>query len=437
MAAKAYLSQSPFQLALKHAMIAVAALVGTTALAAGGIAVMGDPADAGPSVSVPVPTLPPPKPEASAAPEVSPDVVNSAKPEGLARLFMWRAPDGGLTPWMPGTPTPKAPDVAAVDVAARSAQGAPEVPAVTTAAEAASADPIPPVQGQARIMTPAFGTVTSNEAGVRVTRGGQTGGAGLSAAPAPGLHEQGPNGLLPMIAGDGRTIYTAYRKPFTDTGKPKVAIVIGGLGLNARVTQRAITELPPEVTLSFVPYASNLQGWINQARAAGKEVLIELPMEPMDYPDNDPGPHTLLAAAPADENIRRLDYLLSRASGYFGVTNYLGGRFASSGTATAAVMVALKNRGVSFVSDGSSPALSTAARSGGLRMVGADRALDQRPAAADVDAQLGALEAQAKQGGSAVGFGVAYAVTISQVSQWARGLESRGLTLAPASALMR
>jgi uncharacterized protein len=437
MAAATYLSQSPLQVGLKHALIGAVALVGTGALAASGIAVLGDPADAGPSVTVAVPALPPPR-AANERPQPSADVVNSAKPEGLARFFMWRTPDGGLTPWRPGTPTPGAPDVAKVDEAARAAHADPaaaQAPAVTTPAEAAAADPVPPTEGgTARIMSPAFGT-SATENGVRVTRGGQTGA--LVAAPVSGLHEQGPNGLLPMIATDGRTIHTAYRRPFTDTGKPKVAIVIGGLGLNSRVTQRAISELPPDVTLSFVPYAANLQGWINQARAAGHEVLIELPMEPMDYPDNDPGPHTLLAGAPADENVRRLDYLLSRASGYFGVTNYLGGRFASSGTATAAVMVALKNRGVSFVSDGSSPALGTAARSGGLRMLTADRALDQRPAAADVDAQLGALEAQARQGGAATGFGVGYAVTISQVSAWARGLEARGLTLAPASALMR
>ncbi|MCU0882537.1 MAG: divergent polysaccharide deacetylase family protein [Hyphomonadaceae bacterium] len=441
MAAATYLSQSPLQVGLKHALIGAVALMATGALAAGGIAVLGDPADAGPSVTVAVPALPPPR-AANERPQPSADVVNSAKPEGLARFFMWRTPDGGLTPWRPGTPTPGAPDIAKVDEAARAALIAPATaatPTVTTPAEAAAADPVPPTEGgTARIMAPAFGT-TQVENGVRVSRGGVGGGqtGALVAAPLAGIHEQGPNGLLPMIGSDGRTIYSAYRRPFTDSGRPKVAIVVGGLGLNSRVTQRAISELPPEVTLSFVPYAANLQGWINQARAAGHEVLIELPMEPMDYPDNDPGPHTLLAAAPADENIRRLEYLLSRASGYFGVTNYLGGRFAGSGTATAAVMVALKNRGVGFVSDGSSPALATAARSGGLRMVTADRALDQRPAAADVDAQLGALEAQARQGGAATGFGVGYAVTISQVAAWARGLESRGLTLAPASALMR
>jgi polysaccharide deacetylase 2 family uncharacterized protein YibQ len=250
-----------------------------------------------------------------------------------------------------------------------------------------------------------------------------------------GIHQQGPGGLLPIIGLGGRTVFDAYRKPFSDTGKPKVALVIGGLGLNARITQRAIDELPSEVTLSFVPYADNLQGWINKARAAGHEVLIEIPMEPFDYPDNDPGPHTLLSSASPEENQRRLEYLLSRASGYFGVTNYLGGKYAGAGDATAATMRALKGRGLAFVSDGSAAALGTAAANVGMRNAQADRSLDQRPSGEDISAQLGALEAEATQQGASLGFGVAYAVTIDQVARWAREAARRGLVLAPASAV--
>ncbi len=120
----------------------------------------------------------------------------------------------------------------------------------------------------------------------------------LTAAPITGLTAPGPGGtLLPIIGADGKNPYQAYARPFTSNGKPKVALVIGGLGLNAKATRQAIEQLPPEVTLSFVPYADGLQGWIDLARANGHEVLLEAPMEPKDYPDNDPGPYTLMTAA--------------------------------------------------------------------------------------------------------------------------------------------
>ncbi|RYF88332.1 MAG: hypothetical protein EON95_20500 [Caulobacteraceae bacterium] len=107
------------------------------------------------------------------------------------------------------------------------------------------------------------------------------GGSALIQAPIAGLTAPGPGGaLLPVIGGDGRKPWQAYARPFTANGKPKVALVIGGLGLNPAYTRRAIELLPPEVTLSFAPYAEGLQGWIDLARANGHEVLLETPMEP-------------------------------------------------------------------------------------------------------------------------------------------------------------
>jgi hypothetical protein len=177
-------------------------------------------------------------------------------------------------------------------------------------------------------------------------------GQPLPQAPIAGLTAAGPGGLLPVVAADGRTSAQMYARPFVSNGRPRVALVIGGLGLNAQTTRRAIESLPPEVTLSFVPYAEGLQGWIDMARAAGHEVLLETPMEPLDYPQNDPGPYTLMADGQPAETTRRLEWLLSRATGYFGVTNYLGARFVASPTAMAGFTRALHQRGLAFIDDG-------------------------------------------------------------------------------------
>lgn len=262
--------------------------------------------------------------------------------------------------------------------------------------------------------------------------GGQTiqAGSPLSQAPIAGLHTQGPGGLLPIIATDGRTSAQAYARPFTSNGKPKIAIMIGGLGLNAKATREAIETLPPSVTLSFVPYADGLQGWIDLARAHGHEVLLEAPMEPLDYPENDPGPYTLLADSQPADTVRKLEWLLSRATGYYGLTNYLGSRFVTSDPAMATFAGALKARGLAFIDDG-----SAARRAGGLPRASADAIIDDQLSAESIDQQLLALEAAAVQNGQALGAGFAYPVTLSQVARWASGLEQRGYQLAPASAL--
>jgi polysaccharide deacetylase 2 family uncharacterized protein YibQ len=253
----------------------------------------------------------------------------------------------------------------------------------------------------------------------------------LPPAPIAGLSEPGPGGgTLPVISSDGRSPAQAYARPFQSNGKPKIALVIGGLGLNSKGTREAIEQLPADVTLSFVPYADGLQGWIDLARANGHEVLLEAPMEPNDYPDNDPGPYTLMAAGKPAETSQRLDWLLSRAVGYFGVTNYLGSKFVTSDVGMGAFMADLRQRGLAFVDDG-----SAAHRSGDLPRASADRVIDDQLAGDAIDKQLLALEASALQNGQALGAGFAYPITLAQVKAWASGLSQRGYQLAPASAL--
>jgi polysaccharide deacetylase 2 family uncharacterized protein YibQ len=256
---------------------------------------------------------------------------------------------------------------------------------------------------------------------------------GMPAAPIAGLTAPGPGGApLPVISVDGRTPAEAYARPFTANGRPRVSVIIGGLGLNPQTTRLAIETLPPEVTLSFAPYAEGLQGWIDLARANGHEVLLETPMEPADYPANDPGPYTLIAANRPEDTVRKLEWLMSRATGYFGLSNYLGARFIESDAAMNTFNAALKARGLAFVDDG-----LAARRGGGIPRASADRIIDDELSASAIDIQLRALETGASARGQSLGSGFAYPVTINQVRAWAAGLPARGLQLAPASALAR
>lgn len=263
--------------------------------------------------------------------------------------------------------------------------------------------------------------------------------APLPPAPLAGLSARGPLGPLPIIGPDGTTPLKAYRRPFTpETGKDFVSVIVGGLGFNAALTQSAIEQLPAEVTLSFVPYADNLQNWINAARAHGHEVMIELPMESFDSAENDSGPQTLLTTAPAKDNVGRLENVLSRGAGYFAVSNYQGAKFAQSGAASAPVVSALKSRGLGFISNGigARAPLNSEAQRAGLPFAAADRVLDSQREASAIADQLDALESMAHQNGNALGAGFAYPVTVDQIKLWASNLSARGIQLAPASALM-
>lgn len=256
----------------------------------------------------------------------------------------------------------------------------------------------------------------------------------LLPAPAdPALIEEGPFGPLPRIGADGRWPFLAYARPFDfQDPRPKIGILVLGLGLQSNLNEAAL-RLPAEISLQFSPYGTDLLRLFELARRAGHEVLLDLPMEPPDYPESDPGPHTLLAENSADENLKRLDWLLGRAPGY---SAFAGGgtRFASSPQALPA-LDALAKRGLALIEIGAGELAATAA-SVGLPYAGTGAPIDTDPSVLAIDTALAALEAEALDAGSALGVAQGYPVSLERLRLWATTLESKGIVLAPASAVV-
>lgn len=259
----------------------------------------------------------------------------------------------------------------------------------------------------------------------------------LGAVPDPTLVQQSVVGPLPKIADDGAQSWHVYAHPFDSSDpRPKVAIIIGGMGLSRTTTSAALKNLPAEVSLAYTPYVQRLQDWIDQSRAYGHEVLLELPMEPHDFPENDPGPYALLTELSAEENTSRLEWLLSRFTGYVGVINFLGAKFLTAEVALAPVVVELKGRGLMIIDDSGSRRSLIAGLAGQINMpaLASDRRIDVEPSTAYIGRQLAELEAVAIDRGFAVGVGSPYPVTVETVTAWAAGLEERGIVLVPVSA---
>ena len=266
--------------------------------------------------------------------------------------------------------------------------------------------------------------------------------ASLALVPAPvaKITGKGPHGPLPRRAKDGSSPSTIYARPLSReqlaSDMPKIALLIGGMGLNEGLTRTAINRLPPEVSLGFAPYGENLQQQANDARSRGHELYIHLPMEPFGYPSIDPGPYTLLTSVPAQKNLDSLHWHLSRFAGYAGVTNYLGAQFASNNDAISPILKELGERGLIYVDDGSK-GLSRATQLAGILGLNARSAvvsLDGDGTPASVLAALQKLEAQARHSGIAIATGSGLPATIEAIEQWAQGLAGRNILLVPVSA---
>ncbi len=259
----------------------------------------------------------------------------------------------------------------------------------------------------------------------------------LAHLPIPELLEDSEYGRLPVIGGDGRRAMDAYARPWSGARGTRIAIVVGGLGLSQTGTQKAIRTLPPEITLAFAASGNSLQRWLQEARREGHEVLLQVPFEPFDYPNNDPGPHTLLVADGPQQNLADLHWAMGRLTNYTGIMNFMGGRFLSDPAATEALMRELAKRGVLFLDDGTSARTVTdsVARAVGVPYAEGNMVIDHALNREEILKRLDDVERMADRQGSAVAIASAFDISVDAIADWANEAKARGIEIVAISAL--
>ena len=341
---------------------------------------------------------PEPPPKAAPEPPAAPAPVAEAAPE----------------------PAPETPEPAAAPEPEAKPEPEPaELPGTAEAPEApAPPPPPPPATAKAPEPEPAAAPEPPKTAAIQEPKEAQ-----VAALPPP----------------DPQSPWRRNRQPFNEADpRPRIAVVLTGLGLASKITEAAIKELPGGITLSFTPYSRKLNQWVALARVNGHEVLLDLPMEPTTYPDDDPGPQALLTALSSRQNLDRLRWTLDRVTGYVGLAGVMGSRFAASKEHMEPVLEELKGRGLLFLDNRASDRSLAAVLAGEIGVPSAvnDRALDRVQASrVAIDARLVQVENVARSEGFAVAMGRPYPVTIERLQKWAQGLEARGFALAPISAL--
>lgn len=254
------------------------------------------------------------------------------------------------------------------------------------------------------------------------------------AAPDAALLRRSAYGQIPRVSADGRRPSAVYAQKFDAGDAPNVALIVGGLGLNRALTERAIDELPPQVTLAFAPYSKDLVFWTKRARDAGHEVMLEIPMENRTGDAETLGPAALLTSRTPEENQQRLEWLLSRFQGYFGVTNYLGAKFSGDREAMELLLRRIHEAGLAYVDD--TGALSRLSHKGEAAIV--NRVIDPgyKADGAQTKRDLQTLEEVARRDGKALGKTYVHDRSLDVIVTWAEDLKARDLTLAPASAVL-
>ncbi|TPG58987.1 divergent polysaccharide deacetylase family protein [Roseomonas nepalensis] len=364
---------------------------------------------------------------------------------GAAVLHGLGPPEGGIPPGLVRAPEPSAataeapapaPEPAPEPPAAR-AEAAPPAPATPTAEPPAARPAEPPAAPDAAALV-ALPSAPEPPPLPSAARRAEAPPDRPIPLPDPALQEPSRYGPVPKLGPEGRTSIRAYGRPF-DRGetRPRVALVVGNLGLSASLSEEAIGRLPPATGLAFSPYAPRPDPLLERARLRGMEVLTAIPMEPANYPANDPGDRALLTTLPASENGDRLAWIMSRIGGQVGAIGALGPmrgeRFAALPESIGGVQDVLRERGLLYIDP--RPGAPSPGRAWGRSV---DVVVDEPATRGEIDRRLADLERLAREKGSALGLAADVSpVLVDRVAAWAAGLEARGVVMAPVTALIR
>ncbi|MBB4954974.1 polysaccharide deacetylase 2 family uncharacterized protein YibQ [Agrobacterium vitis] len=259
----------------------------------------------------------------------------------------------------------------------------------------------------------------------------------MATTPNPDLLEDSPEGKIPVVGPDGLRPVEQYARPWSGAHGTRIAIIVGGLGLSQTGTQKAIKLLPEEITLAFASSGNSLQRWMQDARRGGHEILLQMPLEPLGYPANDPGRGTLLTGQTSAQNLHQLHEAMASISNYTGIMNYMGARFLTDANALEPIIRDIADRGLLFVDDGSSAQSLSGKFAKAINMPYsvADLQLDDQLQKQAIVKRLDELERIARRNGSAIGVASAFDESVTTIAEWVREAKSRGIEIVGISAL--
>lgn len=129
---------------------------------------------------------------------------------------------------------------------------------------------------------------------------------------------------------------------------PKVAIIIDDIGYD-RIMAEKFIDLEAVLTFSLLPYSPFQEKIISKAQAKGFDIMLHLPMEPLEYPEVDPGPGRLLVLMSPDQLIAQLNQNLNAVPYIQGVNNHMGSKMTADSSQMNQIFSVLKKKGLFFI----------------------------------------------------------------------------------------
>ncbi|OGF04772.1 MAG: hypothetical protein A2W00_00590 [Candidatus Eisenbacteria bacterium RBG_16_71_46] len=128
----------------------------------------------------------------------------------------------------------------------------------------------------------------------------------------------------------------------------RVALVLYGLGDDPAHAARVL-DLPWTFAAAIVPGGPESAGLFRTAAERGREIVLHLPLEPVNYPRVNPGPGAVLVTMKPARITGLVRRYLDRAGRVTAVANHMGSLATQDMTVMGAVYRELKRRGLPFM----------------------------------------------------------------------------------------
>ena len=243
----------------------------------------------------------------------------------------------------------------------------------------------------------------------------------------PGLVPRLPPAVLPPTVEVPKAL-PAFKSP-------RVALIIDDVG-SVRKAADAMLQVPARLTWSVMPFTRYAAEYIQSARERGFEVMLHLPLEPLD-PKNNPGPGVIKRDWTAEKIVGQLKADLDQIPGAVGLNNHMGSAGTADGRLMDILMREIKKRGLYFV-DSMTTDLSVGekvARSHQVKFKKRDVFIDNLP---DPDSKKKALRKLIKIAlakGEAIGIGHVRNGTAEAIIEMLPEFEKAGVDLVTVSEL--
>ena len=243
--------------------------------------------------------------------------------------------------------------------------------------------------------------------------------------------------LLVGINGEQTTLIALEKSVKLDRTAGRIAIVIDDFGYQDQALIRAFCDLPQPITFSIFPGERHTAWTARRATEKNHGVMVHLPMEPVGYPEHNPGPDAIFVDDAPEKIAALTQNALAAVPHARGMNNHMGSRVTQNAAAMKVVLQIVKQRDFFFVDSRTSPrsVAYAIAREMGIRSGRGALFLDLAADEGAIAKQLYALAARARQEGAAIGIGHAKRETLRALQRVLPALEEQGFAFVLAEEL--